>query len=746
MVMLDRTKHIELVLKQVNVTGKLVEDLGKIHVVQQYENNTDENLEVVYRFPLNVNDNITGFKFTVNDTTTVGVLKDISIAQQEYTDAVENKKVTVMLTRYGSTYEVKIGNVEPNARVSIEFTYITTIDFKHAQYKFVLPMNIAPKYQPTQYDVTKYTTDRSLGFDVFLDIQWQSDAKIMRCTSLTHPNQIQLTEQDTIARFDYKVNPFDGDFNLILETDVNAYPKVYSFEKDEEVYYSAIVRIPTVKETNIAASEYIILVDRSGSMETNNKMESAIISTVQFIANLRECDKFNIISFGSKYEKMYDTSIDASLKNVKDACNKLKQFKANMGGTELISCFNELFKENEQQKNDDMPRSFFVMTDGQIGNVDTLTKLISEKKRNSDRIFALGIGNDADRTLINSLANVGNGDSIMIVDVEKSKIAMAVLELYEISHTKYYRNIRMQASDGTNIVDIGQYLLQSQNDSIVPNKIVKIYMKMPIDIARNLKHFILTGEPNMEYQIDVDKCTVEPVIMQHYGAQLINKLTEKDDIIAASLKYNILSRYTSFIAVSEETVTADSQLQHIVSHYRPVHAMAMAAAAFADADMCFESCAINVVNRGAPVAAFAAPAPNMSSVRAQSERMTAQSHRIKSASFNFINPLSKINSAVSNKIENVKEKITNALIKTLDDYQEKDGSFKNSSGLKKLLPITDEEIEETMKVYNVDKHIAFNICVLNHIKNEMDYIDNYVELKRFLDSGNYLKNNAVQAN
>jgi hypothetical protein len=46
--------------------------------------------------------------------------------------------------------------------------------------------------------------------------------------------------------------------------------------------------------------------------------------------------KFNIVSFGSKYEFMFKQSVEYNEENLEHAVNQLKTFGADFGGTEIL--------------------------------------------------------------------------------------------------------------------------------------------------------------------------------------------------------------------------------------------------------------------------------------------------------------------------------------------------------------------------------------------------------------------------
>ena len=78
-----------------------------------------------------------------------------------------------------------------------------------------------------------------------------------------------------------------------------------------------------------------MIVDRSGSM-SGREMERAKEALEMLINQLPPDDtKFNIISFGSRWSRLWDTAQPYTDDNVATALNHVKAMQANYGGTEL---------------------------------------------------------------------------------------------------------------------------------------------------------------------------------------------------------------------------------------------------------------------------------------------------------------------------------------------------------------------------------------------------------------------------
>lgn len=117
------------------------------------------------------------------------------------------------------------------------------------------------------------------------------------------------------------------------------------------------------EEDLIAPGEFIFIIDRSGSM-SGTRIETAKEALHLFVKSIPAGSKFNIVSFGSDHECMFNESKEYEKKNIDMAVKKLKGFKADLGGTELYSPI----KWAIEQPTGNLARSVFIMTDGDIGD------------------------------------------------------------------------------------------------------------------------------------------------------------------------------------------------------------------------------------------------------------------------------------------------------------------------------------------------------------------------------------------
>jgi hypothetical protein len=147
-------------------------------------------------------------------------------------------------------------------------------------------------------------------------------------------------------------------------------------------------------------------------------MKKAAQALELLLRSLPEGCYFNVISFGSHYDSLFPKSQLYSETSLSKALNLAQTMKSNYGGTEIYNALEWVF----DNLRDDMPTSIFVITDGEVWNVDQIVRLVSkneEKKKDDLRLFSLGIGDSVSHNLVESVARAGKGYAQFVTNDER---------------------------------------------------------------------------------------------------------------------------------------------------------------------------------------------------------------------------------------------------------------------------------------------------------------------------------------
>ena len=168
--------------------------------------------------------------------------------------------------------------------------------------------------------------------------------------------------------------------------------------------------------------QVLILLDLSNSMKHDDAYYSAIQVACLTLWKIPEHFLFNVIVFGTDFEELFYKSVPNSAKNRTKAIEYLTE-KSNtfepMGGTDAnrpISIAWELFNSNmkdfaRKQKLKSFKTTFLLISDGHISQPtqSSISSLFDQNKSLNFRLFANGVSSSCDKHTLRVLCDKGAG-------------------------------------------------------------------------------------------------------------------------------------------------------------------------------------------------------------------------------------------------------------------------------------------------------------------------------------------------
>ncbi|CAI2196731.1 3202_t:CDS:1, partial [Funneliformis geosporum] len=155
----------------------------------------------------------------------------------------------------------------------------------------------------------------------------------------------------------------------------------------------------------------------SGSMSIE-PMKKAAQALELLLRSLPEDCYFNVVSFGSRHDSLFPKSQLYSETSLSQAIDLAQSMTSDYGGTEIFKVIKWVFENSR----DDMPTSVFLITDGEVYNVEQIVELVhenEEKKKDDLRLFSLGIGDSVSHNLVESVARAGRGYAQFVTTNER---------------------------------------------------------------------------------------------------------------------------------------------------------------------------------------------------------------------------------------------------------------------------------------------------------------------------------------
>lgn len=535
----------ELALKKVKINGNVIGKFGTFEIEQVYKNNTKDILEVGYTFPIAETATVVGFEINVGDKVLKGKCKEKGEAKKEYQrNIVKGNSAYMMEQETDNIFKISVGKIDRNEEVTVKIQYIDKFEIIDNTIQILMPTLVTPKYK------SKITSKLTYGkVDYTIDFNIKIDKTINRKSISSPSHKINVIDENNTERVEVLNYDLSKDFKLNIELknelSSNAITSKTRDGKDM-IYLSFMPEILDSYEDS--EKEYLFIIDVSGSM-MGEKLKETKHAVIECLKQLDTGDKFNIIPFESDFEAMNIKSIEYNEENMEKAIKYINSLKP-LGGTEILDPIKFALYERDTEK------IILLFTDGQVGNEDEIIKFV-EDNINRSRIFPFGIDTNVNSSFIKQLAKAGNGKAELIQP--KEKIDDKIIRTFARIQTPLLEEIKIDYGNNTLLNEIREEkclfnyeffnvfaeIEQLKDDIQLKGKILdKEYVwKINKDEINNtnVDLEVLFAKQEMDRLEDYMRNTWEDDKLENY----------KKMIIELSEKYNINSKYTSFITVYE---------------------------------------------------------------------------------------------------------------------------------------------------------------------------------------------------
>jgi Ca-activated chloride channel family protein len=373
-------------------------------------------------------------------------------------------------------------------------------------------------------------------------------------------------QYDGPSRASIKLDPSDktgGNRDFILQYQL-AGNKVQSglllFEGEKENFFLLTLQPPKrVRVSQIPPREYIFIVDVSGSMY-GFPLDISKKLLKDLIGNLRSTDQFNVLLFSGGSALMSEQSIPATSENIQRAINLIDRQRGG-GGTELLPA---LKRALSLTRSEGFSRTVVIATDGYVTVEEEAFDLI-RKNLGDANMFTFGIGSAVNRHLLEGMARVGMGEPFVISKPEETRekaekfrkmIESPVLTKVKVDFKKF------------NAYDVE------------PLSIPDVFAERPVIVFgkwrdKPVGEMVLNGLTSSGPYVDKIDIRKEKPLKSNSALQYLwarhritllsdyNSLHKKEErikeVTQLGLTYNLLTAYTSFVAIDTEVRLVDGQ-------------------------------------------------------------------------------------------------------------------------------------------------------------------------------------------
>jgi Ca-activated chloride channel homolog len=587
-----------LLLKS-HLSGQINGLVVSMTLTQEFKNTSNDWVNGRYVFPLPEEATIDSLTLTNEERVLKGVVKEKQAAKAQFEQAkAAGKKAGLLEQNRPNLFAMSMANIAPQSTVKAEITWVQKVDYEGGVFSLSLPTTLTPRYIPGTSlqvklddmaekateeasetishtvhqlqsgwafntdqvpDANEITPPQVEGVKqvdshrIDIDITVNAGLALDKIASTSHA--INVSQQGTSYRvkFQHKDELMDRDVLLQWQVAASALPKaaVFSEHKDDAYYHLIMINPPVKNIISTLPKDVTFIIDTSGSM-AGGSMEQAKSGLLAALDQLSSKDRFNIIEFDNDATQLYSDSKPVD----NESLSKARQFVNHLdadGGTEMMSALALAFAQEEHEA---YLRQIIFITDGAVGNEQALFNYIN-KNLDKARLFTVGIGSAPNTYFMQGAAKYGRGTATQINNLLEVNAKMT--RLFEKLAYPVMRDIKAQWPAGVTV-------------EAYPENMPDLYTSEPIMLmARSekpIENLLVSGQvANQLWQqaLDTKQGTAKAKnINKIWAMDKVNALIErsvlyaepiekyKNEITDIGIKNQIVTKFTSFIAVEEE--------------------------------------------------------------------------------------------------------------------------------------------------------------------------------------------------
>lgn len=572
--LLVSTKNAIIPLKSSITEANIAGTIAHVRVTQVYQNKGAEPIEAKYVFPLSTQAAVHKMHMIVDDRLVVAKIFEKQEAKKVYDTAIEEGKRAAKLEQHRpNVFQMNVGNIMPGDEITIDIYYTEMLMPVNGEYQFVAPAVVGPRFTgesaETEGSFAMPYTAKGIAdsFDFDISVRLNAGMIIQHVNSASHEIIVEYPDAKTaeIVLSQENKNPSNRDFILKYNLRGNQIQTgLLLYEGEEESFFSFQMEPnKNVVLDDIPSREYLFIVDVSGSMN-GYPLEVSRALMRNLLCGLRMTDTFNVQLFASSSTMFSAVPVEINEQNIEAAIRFLSEGHGG-GGTQLLSALQTAYKL--PRKDMSVARSMVVITDGYVSVEKEAFELISNNLDQAS-VFTFGIGSSVNRYLVEGIAKVSNSESFIATTSEEA--AEVAKDFANYIATPLLTRVKIE-SKGFDMYDLAQ------------KSIPDVFAARPVVVHGKYKgkaegKIIVTGYQGKKRFRQVYNVTDGQLSKQNkalgylWARKRIGELDDykklfnedvKAEVVALGLKYNLLTNYTSFVAVDETIVNKDGTLTKV---------------------------------------------------------------------------------------------------------------------------------------------------------------------------------------
>jgi Ca-activated chloride channel homolog len=391
-----------LPVKSIKIDTRISSQVATTHVEQVFRNDTNFVLEGTYFFPIPETASIAEFAIWDGDRRLVGEVRTREEARRIYDEIVRRRRDPGLLEYAGKDlFQASIFPIPAHSDKKLEITYSQVVRAEGGTVSYRYPLG-------TGHQATQIGT-------VAGRVELESREPLRNVYSPTHSIDVKRqNDRHSMVSFESESGKEPQDFQLfytISKEDFGLTLLTHREPGKDGYFLLMISPKEDWSDQEYSAKDVVFVVDTSGSMAQEGKMEKARSALLYGVSILRPQDRFNVISFAGEEHLMENGLIAADEKGRQRGAAFVKALKP-VGGTNI----NQSLLASLRQFSDadrDRAKILVFMTDGlptvDETNVSKIIDNVHKAGKAGVRLFTFGVGYDVNTTLLDKLAADNGG-------------------------------------------------------------------------------------------------------------------------------------------------------------------------------------------------------------------------------------------------------------------------------------------------------------------------------------------------
>jgi Ca-activated chloride channel homolog len=555
-----------LPLKETSAEVSIAGVIARVKVKQLYENTGKTPIEAVYVFPASTRAAVHGMRMKIGQRTIEARIDRRAKARADYEAARQaGQRASLLEQERPNVFTMNVANIVPGDKIAVELEYSELLVPEDGVYELVYPTVVGPRYgggaDPARdgwiaNPHVKSGAPQPYRFDLRAHVETGIPLKELASPS----HKVNVTYQGP-ARADVRLEGSDnGNRDFVLRyrlADDKIETGVLLWEGGGERFFALMMEPPLRPQAaQIPPREYVFLVDVSGSMH-GFPIETTKALMRKLLGGLRPTDQFNVVLFAGRSHTMSpDGSVSASPENVAQATALLDGQRGG-GGTELLAGLQASYGIPRRDRN--VSRTVVVVTDGYVG-VEAQTYRFIRERLDQANLFAFGIGSSVNRGLIEGMARAGQGEPFVVLKAEKAPAEAERFRAYIEQPVLTQVSVSFHGFGATEVAPGKLPDLMARRPLVLFGK-----YRGPASGRIEITGATGTGRFHQTVQVRAEGVRQENAALRWLWArkqvalldddrQMGGSKTAEEAITKLGLQYNLLTAFTSFVAVDSQVV------------------------------------------------------------------------------------------------------------------------------------------------------------------------------------------------